>query len=406
MKDVRVTSAERSTVVIVAGKVPEPIRSGLDLRTRSQVHALSRSHNVVLVSMSTDVSTTSGLPAKVVSVGTRPQPSQEEIVRGFLANPSDPFQSLIDESAAQAVEELVSEYNPDAVIVSRIQNWVYADSIHRATSSPVILDLDESADQLLQSFQNLPYQGIARSLHLRYTRAMSLYEKKCRVEADAIMVSSVIEKDYLDSLGAELPSIHIAVNAVDVPTYKPSQARRDRPRIAFTGNLAYPPNYYAAREIIDHIAPACPALNFVIAGSHAPTALRRGLPDNVTVLSPVEDMGVILNETDIALMPLRAGGGTRFKALEAMAAGIPCLGTAVAFEGLDVHNGSEVVLAETLNDIRAALMTLTTDRHLRRELVQRGHDYVASHHSIYELAAQLTTAIGTIAADRAVRARS
>ena len=383
------TSAARPNVVIVAGKVPEPIRSGLDLRTRSQVHALSPSHDVVLVSMSTDVSTAHGLPAKVVSVGTRPQPGQEEIVRGFLANPSDPFRSLIDEPATQALEELMSEYNPDAVIVSRIQNWVYADSIRRATTSPVILDLDESADRLLQSFQNLPYQGIARSLHLRYARAMSLYEKTCRGEADAIMVSSVIEKDYLDSLGAELPSIHIAVNAVDIPTRKSSQAGRDRPRIAFIGNFAYPPNYYAAREIIEHIAPACPALDFVIAGSHAPTALRRGLPHNVTVLSPVEDMAVILDESDIALMPLRAGGGTRFKALEAMAAGIPCVGTSVAFEGLGVRQGAEVLIGHSAEDLVSATAALVLDGALRASVAAHAFEYVSTYHSIKVLGDQL-----------------
>lgn len=345
--------------------------------------------------MNNDFSPAPGLPAQIVSVGTRPQPSQDEIVRGFLANASDPFRSLIDARAAQALEEVIAGCHPDAVIVSRIHNWVYADSIRRATTSPVILDLDESADRLLQSFQHLPYEGIARSLHLRYTRAMSLFEEMCRVQADAILVSSAIEKDYLHSLSAELPSIHVAVNAVDIPACRPSQATTDRPRVTFTGNLAYPPNFYAAREIIDQLAPACPDLQFVIAGSHAPVALHYGLPDNVEVLSPVEDMGSILGESDVALMPLRAGGGTRFKALEAMAAGTPCVGTSVAFEGLDVRHGVEVLLGESSEDLTTAIEAQILDGSLQDAVAGCAFDYVSTHHTIEMLGNQLMGCLTT-----------
>lgn len=345
--------------------------------------------------MSNDVSPAPGLPAQILSVGTRAQRSQDEIVRAFLANASDPFRSLIDSRAAQALGEVIAECHPDAVIVSRIHNWVYADSIRRATTSPVILDLDESADRLLQSFQHLPYEGIARSLHLRYTRAMSLYEEMCRAQADGVLVSSAIEKDYLDSLGAELPSIHVAVNAVDIPTRRPSQATTDHPCVTFTGNLAYPPNYYAAREIIDHLAPACPDLQFVIAGSHAPGALRHGLPDNVAVMSPVEDMGSIFDQSDIALMPLRAGGGTRFKALEAMAAGIPCVGTSVAFEGLDVRHGVEVLLGESAEELATAMQAQVFDGALQDAIAGHAFEYVSTHHTIEMLSNQLMGCLTT-----------
>lgn len=381
--------SERPKVIMVAGKVPEPIRSGLDLRIRSQIQALSLTHNVTLVSLSDAQPGALNLPAQVVSIGSRPQPTQDEVVRGFLANPTDPFRTLVDREASRRLTDVVSQHRPDAVIVSRIHNWVYADSIRRATTSPVILDLDESAERLLDSFSRLPYEGIARSLHLRYTRAVSLYEARRRGEADAILVSSFIEKAHLDVALEDLPQIFVAVNAIDTSNYLRSRTKLDGPDVAFTGNLAYPPNFYAAREIIDLIAPMNTDMHFTIAGSYAPTSIYDQLPTNVTVKSPVEDMASVFCASDVALMPLRAGGGTRFKALEAMATGIPCIGTAIAFEGLAVREESEVIIAETREEMSNALHAMLTDSKFRDAICANALDYVSSQHSIRKLREQL-----------------
>ena len=369
-------------VIMVAGRVPEPIRSGLDLRVRAQLCALSRAFNVTLVAVAATHTPVSHFPVSVETLEVESDTSEPEFIHNLLRNPEEPYGSLFNVAAASRLQNLIGKLTPSATIISRLENWIYAGVVRAASPAPVILDLDESADRLLQSFPSLPYQGIARSLHLRFTRSMALYEHAARCEADAIWVSSPIEKEFLQDTAVGLPPVHVVVNAVDIPEDHLGKRMAERPSIIFTGTFAYPPNLYASQEIIQHIAPMLPGAKFVLAGSHAPKAIRESVGENVTVISPVSDMHQLMLEADISLLPIRAGGGTRFKALEAMAQGVPCIGTRVAFEGLGVQDRQHVILAETPSEFIDAIHQVLADRQLREAVTRRAKAHVRGLHSI------------------------
>jgi glycosyltransferase involved in cell wall biosynthesis len=378
------------TLVIVAGRVPEPIRSGLDLRLRAQIFALSKTFNVTLVAITSAPTAMTKLPATIVSLELEFDFSEPELIRSILAKPEEPFATLFDSTAARRIQQLITTLKPSTVIISRIQNWIYAETIRATTSAPLILDLDESAERLLQSFQNLSYRGITRSLHLRYTRAMALYEDVCLAEADEIWVSSQVEKIFLGEKKSNLPPVHIVVNSVAIPETRIPAKENSRPRIIFTGTFAYPPNLQAAIEIAHEIAPLMPEIDFVLAGSHASRSICKSIGGNVTIVSPVTDVQHLMIQSDVAILPIRAGGGTRFKALEAMAVGVPCVGTHVAFEGLGVRDGEEVILAETSADFVAAIRRVIGDAKLSQRLSRKAFAYVNENHSPSVLARDLS----------------
>ena len=79
-------------------------------------------------------------------------------------------------------------------------------------------------------------------------------------------------------------------------------------------------------------------------------------------------------------MPLRAGGGTRIKVLEAFAHGRPVIATTLGAEGLHVGHGEDIWLADRPVDMAAACIRLAGDRDLRRRLADGGRRTLAAHY--------------------------
>ena len=82
------------------------------------------------------------------------------------------------------------------------------------------------------------------------------------------------------------------------------------------------------------------------------------------------------------MLPLRSGGGTRLKVLEALAAGVPVVSTPLGVEGIDVRDGEHVLVGESAADLAAAAERVLEDRALARrlsaagrELVERAYDW-------------------------------
>src|SRR5205085_8229088 len=95
---------------------------------------------------------------------------------------------------------------------------------------------------------------------------------------------------------------------------------------------------------------------------------------------PVADAGLDLQVASVAVVPLRAGSGTRVKIIEAWAHGVPVVTTAIGAEGLDARDGEHLLLADGADAIARAVIRLTTDGGLRRRLVDAGRRrWLAAH---------------------------
>ena len=78
----------------------------------------------------------------------------------------------------------------------------------------------------------------------------------------------------------------------------------------------------------------------------------------ITVTGTVDDLRPFYREALAAVVPLRVGGGTRLKILEAMAAGVPVISTSLGAEGLAAEDGKEIVLADTPSAMAEAVASL------------------------------------------------
>jgi glycosyltransferase involved in cell wall biosynthesis len=147
--------------------------------------------------------------------------------------------------------------------------------------------------------------------------------------------------------------------------------------IVFTGNFDYPPNRDAVQYFHGRIWPLLrsryPDLMWRLAGKNAEAVARFVQHDRrIQILGPVTDAVVELARARVAIVPLRAGSGTRFKILEAWAAGRAVVSTSIGAEGLGAVDGEHLLLADTPERFAGAVSALLDSADLRGRLGRAG----------------------------------
>ncbi len=184
-------------------------------------------------------------------------------------------------------------------------------------------------------------------------------------------------------------SVSVVENGVDCRRFQSLPDASSGNDLLFTGVLGYPPNADAARffcrKILPLIRREVPDARLLIAGQ-SPRPEVRALADSeaVVVLSDVADIIPCYQRARLAVVPLRAGGGTRLKILEAMALGRAVVSTSIGCEGIGVRHGQDILIADEPEAFAASVVSLLRDPVARtaltahaRQTVERSYDWPA-----------------------------
>jgi polysaccharide biosynthesis protein PslH len=204
---------------------------------------------------------------------------------------------------------------------------------------------------------------------------------------DRVVVVSEDERAALRARFADIDPVVVPNGAqLPVPVREPQDDV-----LLFVGSMDYAPNADAARRLACAIAPRVPGAQAWIAGRCPPTGLG-----DARVLGPVDDLTDAYAGARVVVVPLRAGGGTRLKVLEALAHGRPVVSTPLGCAGLGVRDGEEVLLAHDDAGLASATRRLLRDPALRarlsangRRFVQRDHDWDRCAEPLLALYAEL-----------------
>jgi len=191
------------------------------------------------------------------------------------------------------------------------------------------------------------------------------------------------DRDIILSVAPKQRTI-VVPNGVDTTrfSFDPRPAP-DKPRLLFLGGLQHGPNLdgldFFVRDIAPEVLRSFPELDLTIVGRTDGAEERlTGLPCGAMLRFAgfVPDLKDVFPQYTAMIVPLRIAGGTRLKILEAMAAGLPVVTTAIGAEGLPVEHGRHVIIAETAEEVTAALRFLTEDREQRFRLVREARKLV------------------------------
>ncbi|MBX3025556.1 glycosyltransferase family 4 protein [bacterium] len=203
----------------------------------------------------------------------------------------------------------------------------------------------------------------------------------------------------------------VIANGVDSTTYAADPPALDavrryldgRPLAVFLGS-GHPPNVEAARCIAERLAPACPEVVFAIVGGAGDALRDQSCPANVLPVGFVSaaEKTALLRLADVAINPMRSGGGSSLKVAEFLAAGLPVLSTPIGLRGFALTPGVEAVTAE-LDDFAAALRGLLADAPRRQALAARAGAYARQHCDWAPLARRYGELLARLIAERPTR---
>lgn len=277
----------------------------------------------------------------------------------------------------EAIDRAGREAGPfdvSVVILSRMHPWV-EDSLQGRTVLDAVDSLRRSAAERAKAAGPL-----MRWLWRVEERRMARLERAASLRYGKVVVVSEDEREEFGE--AVAVPIGIATRPLDVGEKAGAPRAYD---FGFWGRFPYFANADASAWLLDEIWPAIralqPSATLIMGGADAPRPLRNAARDRgVTLVSPVDDIGVFARGIRVALMPLRFGSGQSNKTLEAAEAGCAIVGTPLAFRGLAPLAGHALIESSTEGFARAAV-DLLRDDDLRARQVEQLRDVVAAEYA-------------------------
>lgn len=178
-------------------------------------------------------------------------------------------------------------------------------------------------------------------------------------------------------LAQTAPKVRTAVisNGVDVDQFRPSSTAPEADRLLFFGANNYFPNHDALLFFIDEILPKVierrPNVKLSIVGPGVQPAILERQSPHVEVVGFVDDLMPHLERASAVVVPLRIGGGTRLKIVEAMAKSKAIVSTRIGAEGLELSHEQDVLLADTPNDFATQIVRVLGDPQLAVQLGEK-----------------------------------
>ena len=282
---------------------------------------------------------------------------------------------------ANKLDSLMKERSFDIVHIDSIHMAAYVPALRQKTKALFIYDWHNIESELMFRYgQNV--SSLFRKMYAGLTGA-----RLARLERDILrngsyhIVCSEREKIQLKNI-ASSARIEVIENGVDAKSFEEPYANlENRNRILFVGSMNYHANAegvtYFARKVWPALYQQFPQWRLTLVGSNpSPSILALKSVPGVEVTGTVPDVRPYYRQAFVSIVPLRIGGGTRLKILEAMAAGVPVVSTPLGAEGLCVKPGAHILMAETHEDWARGLSNIFENADLRLTLINSAKELI------------------------------
>ncbi len=378
---------------------PYPANNGSKIRIYNLIKQLAAAHEVTLLSFAeTDEATPEQIAhmesfCHKVEVAAKPHynPGSVRAVLGYFSRWPRNLIDVYDPLLAARVQHLAGE--ADVLIASQQQMLRYLDA---APHLPAILEEVE-----VTGSYNRVEQAAGTSRRLRAQLTLFKVETTLRTlfqRGVAMTVVSEAERDFLRPFARADSHIAVIPNGVDTCSNQPDDTQPVPNKLIYPGAVTYSANYDAVAWFIHEVLPLVrqriPNVQFVVTGGTGSVDVRDlAAQPGVTFTGYLPEVAPAVRSSWATVVPLREGGGTRLKILESMALGTPVISTRKGAEGLNVHPGTDILIADEPEALAEMVCTLLNDRALRerlaragREMVEREYDWSIIGRQLVELA--------------------
>ena len=383
-------------ILYISTWFPYPADNGARIRVFSQIKTLAKNNQIFIVSMLQDdfnqeESKELAKYCKIIYLQEKSwfKPGSLKAVLGYFNFKPRSVYSSYDESFQEAVDLAVEDIKPDIIFASTLGSVEYVKPNKKAK---IIFDHHNcdyaSLKRCACSIRN-PFKRILAELGVWKTAKYELAQCK---KFDTVCVVSESDKNLLKRLDKSINNIRVIPNAIDVNYYDPAFSNPISNQLIYNGSPTFSANYDAIYYFENQIQSLIPEVELKVTGRTEGIDLASFSKTNF--IGYQQDIRPVLYESAVCVVPLRQGGGTRLKILEAMAAGVPVVSTSVGAEGLNAVNGEHLIIADSAADFADAIKKIIQDTELANRLRNNARKFVCEHYSWEVSGSKLSEAIG------------
>ncbi len=395
-------------VLIITDYLPYPLISGDRIRVYNLIRRVAVHHQVSLVALLGTPDDKASLHhlgefCEFVSTADHTWPSLKTEWPGmlqylFTGKPWE-LRLIYSQKLAETIRRLTSQKPYDIVDIQHSRMALYREEIAPSCKAKTILTLHNIAYmqyEIIAKIQSKPLRRLRDWLH---SRALWFWEPRYAAKFSHVITMSQLDSQRLLERNAQL-DMEVIPNGVDTQRYQPLPLEENHAGLLFIGTMAYPPGADGARFFCRQILPLVeqrfPNVETWIVGADPPQDVVALAADRIHVTGRVEDILPYYQRTSICVVPLRAGGGTRLKILEAMALGRPVVTTSIGCEGLEAVNGKHLLIADDPAGFADHINRLMSDADLYHSITQSARQFVESHYGWNAIAEKLMRLYETV----------
>ncbi|MCK5160615.1 MAG: glycosyltransferase [Candidatus Aureabacteria bacterium] len=382
-------------VLFLTIRLPYPLDSGANIRTFNLIKYISERRNVILLSIFGSKRDNNEALAHLAKYCKEVKVvfNKERFSKAAL------FLKLICSIFTEKPATIFKYYFPDAktkvleIISTKKIGLIHCDHLHMAqyvehiTDIPKLLD-EHNIEHLLIKRYVKEQKNLIKKLLVLFFQYVKLkkYESAMAQRFDYCTVVSDVDKKSLESIAPGV-SAYVISNGVDINFYKPQQIEPQPNNLVFTGGMDWFPNEDAVLYFCDKVYPLIKKeirnICLYIVGSNPSHRMLNLSRQNsgVVVTGYVEDVRPYIAKSSVYIVPLRIGGGSRLKILEAMAMGKAIVSTSIGCEGLEVIDNKNILISDSPSEFAAKTITLQRNNKLRVQLESNARELVMHKYS-------------------------
>lgn len=383
-------------ILFVSALMPYPLYSGGQVRVYNLIRRLAKKHDITLATFlrsldekrwEKDLSF-----CKKIITFYRGHAWQPGYVLRAIAGTKPLLLASYDHEDLR--EEIATELATGEYDLVHIEPWYVWPSIPITTTPVVAVTHNIEYGIYAQYARTFPFAPVRPFYYWDVVKLRFWEEHVWKRASKVIAVSPDDARVIQESIGSR-SSVAVVPNGVDVTSFHFVVKKIGRrPVLLFVGSFAWMQNrdaiVWLVKEIWQRIRSRHPNANLRVVGRNMPDAIRsRVTGGGITILEHVEDIQKEFQAADILLAPIRIGGGTSFKILEAMASGLPVVTTTLGATGLNVTHGQELMIGDTPDQLVDAADTLLSSPQKRQEIAKRARIIIEKHYTWDRIASSL-----------------